>query len=293
MEHGDNISIRVVHLPHRGGASTTTNNMRLFNNVLSRSINNRSQGLHNDAVSALNYLIYVGSTTTAETILPNTPNDSTLYLYSFILAPSGSAIWSRYHRRAGYVELEPSSGQQQVPPTADWGYLNSIIMGPSTTILSFIRDSSWQASHIIDFNLVSSPQHVHIASIISMAQHPNIRQRLRNWLQQFHPSVFNEFFEPTGNLRNKWAAESTASSIMGTAGATTAATTGHQNETTAAAAAAAAAASASATASPSASSTGTSITINNFQPESSFVIKFRKYNDDNEADVQMQENNDS
>ena len=31
--------------------------------------------LHNDAISALNYLIYVGSTsTTSETILPNTPN---------------------------------------------------------------------------------------------------------------------------------------------------------------------------------------------------------------------------
>ena len=63
-------------------------------------------------------------------------------------------------------------------------------------------------------------------------------------------TIFNELFEPTGNLRNKWAADSTASSIMGTTGATTAATTRHQDETTTAAA------SASATASPSTSSTG-------------------------------------
>ena len=53
--------------------------------------------LHNDAISALNYVIYIASTTTSENYLPNTPNDSVLYLYSFIVVPSGSTVWSRYH----------------------------------------------------------------------------------------------------------------------------------------------------------------------------------------------------
>ena len=92
-------------------------------------------------------------------------------------------------------------------------------------------------------------------------------------------------------MRDKWSADSTASSIMTSAGATTAATTGHQDEATAAAAA-----SASATATPSimTSASGTSITINNLQPGSAFVIKFKKYNDNNEeADVQMGNANDN
>ena len=143
--------------------------------------------LHNDAISALNYLIYVGSTSTSsETISPNTLNDSTLYLYSFILIPTGSNTWAKYHRRAGYVELEPASGQPSVPPTSEWG---------STATLSFIREASFQASHIIDFNLASSPQHVHITSIINTVQHPNIRQRLRNWLHQFRQSVYAELLD--------------------------------------------------------------------------------------------------
>ena len=151
--------------------------------------------LHSGSISALNYLIYVGSTaTSSETILPNVPNDSTLYLYSVIVIPTGSNAWTKYHRRPGCIELEPSSGST-VAPASEWGYLNSIILGGSTATLNFIREASFQASHIIDFNLVSLPQHVHIASIIRMVQHPNIRQRLRNWLHQFHQSVYAEFFD--------------------------------------------------------------------------------------------------
>ena len=42
--------------------------------------------LHSDSISAINYLIYVGSTATAtsKTILPNVPDDASLFLYSFI-----------------------------------------------------------------------------------------------------------------------------------------------------------------------------------------------------------------
>ena len=95
--------------------------------------------LHNDAISALNYFIYIGSaTTTTETFLPNTPNDSVLYLYSFILVSIRvNSVVSLSSCRI--VVQEPSDNQQQVPPTAAWGYLNSIIMGAPTTILSFIH----------------------------------------------------------------------------------------------------------------------------------------------------------
>ena len=93
----------------------------------------------------------------------------------------------------------------------------------------------------------------------------------------------------SGNLRNKWSADSMAPSIMTSAGAATAVTPGHHDEATAAAA------SASATASPSTttSASGTSITINNLQPGSAFIIKFKKHNDNEDPDVQMGNTNDS
>ena len=97
--------------------------------------------MHNDAISALNYLIYIASTTTSDTTyLSNTPNDSILYIYSFIVVPSGSTVWSRCNRRASYIELEPTDNQLQVPPTASWGLFNSIIMGIPTSILSFMKE---------------------------------------------------------------------------------------------------------------------------------------------------------
>ena len=48
--------------------------------------------LHSD-MSVSKYLIYVGSTvaTTPETILPNVPDDATLYLYSIVLITTSSA----------------------------------------------------------------------------------------------------------------------------------------------------------------------------------------------------------
>ena len=66
--------------------------------------------------------------------------------------------------------------------------------GSPSHILSFVTDASWQSSHIVGYNLMSDPKHVHIVSIISMSQRVNIRQRLRIWLQQHHPAVFHEFF---------------------------------------------------------------------------------------------------
>ena len=102
------------------------------------------------------------------------------------LAKVSSTSWLH---RAGTIIRSVNSATNNT----EWGYLNSIIMGASVATLNFIRESSFQASHIIDFNLVSSPQHVHIASIISVVQHANIRQRLRNWLHQFHQSVYAEF----------------------------------------------------------------------------------------------------
>ena len=75
--------------------------------------------LHSDSISAINYLIYVASTATAtsESILPNVPNDSTLYLYSFILITTSSSSWVRYNRRAGFQELEPATGATSAQPT--------------------------------------------------------------------------------------------------------------------------------------------------------------------------------
>ena len=273
---------------------------QLHQHLQARPFNHHQQQrprLHSDSISAINYLIYVGSTaTTSETVLPNVPDDSTLYLYSFVFIATGSSTWTKYHRRAGFIELEPTSGAT-VAPTSEWGYLNSIIQGGSTSTLNFLREASFQSNHhIINFNLISSPHHVHIASVISMVQHPNIRQRLRNWLHQFHHATYQEtqeFFDASGNLRNKWLQDSSSSSIMTSPGATTAATPGHRDEA-ATATTAAAAASASATASPSTttSASGTSITINQLQPGTSFIIKYKRYNNNNEeGDVQMDNGN--
>ena len=121
--------------------------------------------LHSDSVSAINYLIYVASTATAtsESILPNVPNDATLYLYSFILVTTSSSSWVRYNRRAGFQELEPSTGAT-VSPTNEWGYNNIVVAGGSSATLSFIRDSAFQQQHVVDYNLISSPTQCHVAS---------------------------------------------------------------------------------------------------------------------------------
>ena len=47
---------------------------------------------------------------------------------------------------------------------------------PSRASSGRLLETSWQATHFFDYNLVSLPQHVNIASIISMVQHNNIRQ---------------------------------------------------------------------------------------------------------------------
>ena len=79
--------------------------------------------LHSDSISAINYLIYyVASTATAtsETILPNVPDDASLFLYSFVLVTTSSASWVRCNRRAGFQELEPATGAT-IAPTSEWG----------------------------------------------------------------------------------------------------------------------------------------------------------------------------
>ena len=198
------------------------------------------------------------------------PTARVLYLYSFILMPSSSSAWSRYNRRAGYIELEPSNNQFQVAPTPSWGILNSIIMESPATILSFVGNPSRTSTHIVDFNLISHPKHIHIPSVISMIQHAAIRQRIKHFL---HQQVFHESFLPSGHLQPKWTTE-TSASIVGTSSAATT-DKDQQKDTTAAAAAAA---SASATASPSTSSwwgSQPSVVINNPPSGSSFVIKFR------------------
>ena len=161
--------------------------------------------LHSDSVSAINYIIYVASTaaTTSSTYLPNVPNDATLYLYSFILNPASATTWQRYNRRAGYQELEPSTGTT-ISPTTNWGFLNMVVEGATASTLSFIRDSNFQQQHLIDYNLISSPTQCHVASIIAMIQHPAIRNRIRGWLNQYHHGIYGEFFNNNGDIRNKW-----------------------------------------------------------------------------------------
>ena len=253
--------------------------------------------LHSDSVSAINYIIYVASTaaTTSSSYLPNVPNDATLYLYSFILNPASATTWQRYNRRAGYQELEPSTGTT-VSPTTNWGFLNMVVEGATAATLSFIRDSNFQQQHLIDYNLISSPTYCHIASIIAMIQHPAIRNRIRGWLNQHHHGVYSEFFNSNGDIRSKWLQQdpTTGGNVWSQPGATMAAATFGQQDTTSASASAQQATSApaaSASANQPASSTttlasGTSITINNVHPGTSFVIKYKRYNDDND-DVQM------
>ena len=255
--------------------------------------------LHSDSISAINYLIYVASTATAtsETILPNVPDDASLFLYSFVLvttSSSSSSSWVRYNRRAGFQELEPATGAT-ISPTSEWGFNNIVVQGGSSATLSFIREHAFQSQHIVDYNLISSPQQCHVASVIAMVQHPAIRSRLRNWLNQFHHGIYSEFFDNLGNLRNKWLQDTTSTgNIWSQPGATMAASTfGRQDEgTTAAAPPAASATAASASANQPASTTttltsGTSITINHLQPSTSFVIKYKRYSDNDNEDVQM------
>ena len=254
--------------------------------------------LHSDSISAINYLIYVASTATAtsESILPNVPNDSTLYLYSVILNSSSTSPWSRYNRRAGFQELEPTTGAS-VSPTNEWGFNNIVVAGGSSATLSFIRDSNFQQQHVVDYNLISSPTQCHIASMIAMVQHPAIRNRIRGWLNQFHHGIYSEFFDNSGNLRNRFLQQDTTSAgnIWSQPGSTMAAATfGRQDEATAASSAQQATSAPAASASanqPAASTTtlasGTSITINHLQPGTAFVIKRKRYNDDGNEDVQM------
>ena len=151
-----------------------------------------------------------------------------------------------------------------VAPTHEWGYLNSIIQGGSTSTFAFLRGPALQSNHIIDYNLISSPQQCHIASVIAMVQHQGIRQRLHNWLNQFHHATYLEFFDNMGNLKAKWLQDSSSLNIMGQSGATTAAAQGHHDEATAAAATSATAASASASPTATTSTSGTSITSTSF-----------------------------
>ena len=173
-----------------------------YNQLMTRPFTHHQQQrprLHSDSISAINYLIYVASTATAtsETILPNVPDDASLFLYSFVLVTTSSASWVRYNRRAGFQELEPATGAT-IAPTSEWGFNNIVAQGGSSATLSFIRDHAFQSQHIIDYNLISSPQQCHIASVIAMIQHPAIRGRLRNWLNQFHHGTYSEFFDNAG-----------------------------------------------------------------------------------------------
>ena len=187
--------------------------------------------------------------------MPSVPDDASLYLCSFILVTTSSSTWVRYNRRAGFVELEPATGAT-IAPTSEWGFNNIVAQGGSSATLSFIRDHAFQSQHIIDYNLISSPQQCHVASVIAMVQHTAIRSRLRNWLNQFHHGIYVEFFDNMGNLRPKRQQDSlSAANIWSQPGATTAATQGQRDE-------AAEAASATAAASPN-----TSISLS--QPASS------------------------
>ena len=136
----------------------------------------QQQRLHSDSISAINYLIYVASTATAtsETILPNVPDDASLFLYSFVVVTTSSSTWARYNRRAGFQELEPATGAT-ISPTSEWGFNNIVVQGGSSATLSFIREHAFQSQHIVDYNLISSPQQCHAASVIAMVQHPAIR----------------------------------------------------------------------------------------------------------------------
>ena len=197
--------------------------------------------LHSDSISSINYLIYVASTATAtsQSILPNVPDDATLYLYSFILNPSSTASWQRYNRRAGFQELEPSTGST-ISPTNEWGYLNMVVEGAIAATLSFIRDSNFQQQHVVDYNLISSPTQCHVASMIAMIQYPAIRNRIRGCLNQYHHGIYSEFFNSNGDVRNKWLQQDTTSAgnIWSQPGSTMAAATfGQQDATTAAASA--------------------------------------------------------
>ena len=137
--------------------------------------------LHSDSISAINYLIYVGSTaTTSETVLPNVPDDSTLYLYSFVLIAIGSSAWTKYHQRAGCIELEPATDSTMVP-TSEWGYLNNIIARGSTATLNFLREASFseQPHHRLQpHQLTTSRTHRQHHQHGSTSEHPTTLAQL-------------------------------------------------------------------------------------------------------------------
>eukprot|EP00971_Amphidinium_carterae_P001087 21478-Amphidinium_carterae.1 len=87
---------------------------------------------------------------------------------------------SRYNRRFTDYSIELVYNGQQQRSKIDINHVFHIKSVWGSTMTSpFLPDSAtWLASHLIDYSLVSSNIHVYLNSILEIAQHPTIKNKL-------------------------------------------------------------------------------------------------------------------
>eukprot|EP00971_Amphidinium_carterae_P320799 6376660-Amphidinium_carterae.1 len=108
---------------------------------------------------------------------------------------------SRYNRRFTDYSIElVYNGQQQRNKIEISHVFHIKSVWESTMSSLFLPDSAtWLASHLIDYSLVSSNIHVYLNSILEIAQHPTIKNRLAYFCHNiFSKSIKSLLMTPSG-----------------------------------------------------------------------------------------------
>ena len=129
-----------------------------------------------------------------------TTNDASLWLSSFIVSLK-TTNWQRYHRRAGFLELESAIVSST---NINMGKLNSLICRPSASTLSLTRDAPFSSTHIVDYNLILHSKKIDIPYVVAMVQHQH-PSTIRSFLQHYHQRVFHDIFITQVHLQPKWS----------------------------------------------------------------------------------------
>eukprot|EP00971_Amphidinium_carterae_P260416 5166801-Amphidinium_carterae.1 len=108
---------------------------------------------------------------------------------------------SRYNRRYTDYSIELIYNGQQQREKVDISHFVQIKSVWGSTMPSpFTPDpSTWLASHLIDYSIISSNVHVYLNSILEIAQHPTIKNKLAHFCHNiFGKSIKSLLMTPSG-----------------------------------------------------------------------------------------------
>eukprot|EP00971_Amphidinium_carterae_P349005 6490791-Amphidinium_carterae.1 len=108
---------------------------------------------------------------------------------------------SRYNRRYTDYNIELIyNGQQQREKVDITHFIQIKSVWGSTMPSPFLPDAStWLASHLIDYSIISSNVHVYLNSILEIAQHPTIKNKLAYFCHNiFGKSIKSLLMTPSG-----------------------------------------------------------------------------------------------